>query len=1155
MFKSFSHIIILTFSALLIIASISSSAETYDNEWKQHETLTNRLSSEWYRIGILQNDLDDINDLLSDLVDFEIYPQSVTGLNDEDIVTIDRNIEVAQKARINIQSELDKIKLPLSDDIEILREMAAGTPVESMFDVLTEGDMMRISELIEIKHKIDNLRKKSDSLLTTISILMNIQIPEESSKYSEESDFIEILTANLGLYSEVFYQKINNVKTELTKRASGSEIEKMYKVEMFQIKKIINQQSYRIADRKLVSLLKRYKSKINPDEIYSFISISKFGLKNYLEAINSANKINDNSRYSNKKDLILIQSWYALQKFEKIKKWKITADLFKFTNQERNLLLWLIIESELIGDPETDHSKYIELVDMESLFSINVLHSIARSYFLKGQHEVAISILKKVTNKEIPNSPIELQAYEKAKSTMAKILFEMKDYKGSLETFFSLINSQLFFEDALFGMAWCYIKLNSYTKAEATLRKLINQSPESTEAAEAMLIMSKRFISKAQHEWDKIQYYYNEEKRVGDALKKLDHIINYSTSESKKEMAVQAKKDLKNILIKLKAEERSTPEQIKRLYDQGLKITEIVNTNYETGSFKEFVFTEERETILHKLDSLIYSISDKETIKESGKKNHFKENIIQIKQVVKKSDIIKTEFLLDQYKWSIDHINWLKRNIRDSINTLKKLSIDSTKKENLLNRQKILANRIDSLIVSQGQFFKTHYNTIVNRSLSLLKTDLSPEDESFIRYNLGELYYKDENLKFAKEFSIYEEKLLKHDSLYTLFSEGKIDTLPLEPPRPKLSHTRSMQQFKISINKFPNDDLIAAHRYSLAWCYNDLAVPDSAVYQMSLIANKYPNSQYSPQAWMFLGEYYFDNANLDNAVSSYKSVMRYPESRWFDNALYKLAWTQYRLSNPEKAISSFLALVDLGKGIKGGKALLESESIDYIAISFSESDVTGERGLSRAKIFCRKLNSPEKGTKILHRLATVYEEQGRFKMAIKSYNTLLSMYPNYDKNPKVESDLIAVMSRELPLEKSNELKMEYFTKYNRKGKWALKQKDKRIISLADSTASIQLYDASVAYHRIALEKNDTTQYNKALNAYKLFIHHYPKNSKANECHYNMAEILFSTGRYHKAAEEYIAVSKRYPDSKYRETAAWNAIVASQTLLKNEKENK
>jgi TolA-binding protein len=49
----------------------------------------------------------------------------------------------------------------------------------------------------------------------------------------------------------------------------------------------------------------------------------------------------------------------------------------------------------------------------------------------------------------------------------------------------------------------------------------------------------------------------------------------------------------------------------------------------------------------------------------------------------------------------------------------------------------------------------------------------------------------------------------------------------------------------------------------------------------------------------------------------------------------------------------------------------------------------------------------------------------------------------------------------------------------------------------------------------------------------------------------MADILFSMGNYQRAAEEYMTVSTRYPDSKYRESAAWNAIVASQELLKKE----
>jgi TolA-binding protein len=302
---------------------------------------------------------------------------------------------------------------------------------------------------------------------------------------------------------------------------------------------------------------------------------------------------------------------------------------------------------------------------------------------------------------------------------------------------------------------------------------------------------------------------------------------------------------------------------------------------------------------------------------------------------------------------------------------------------------------------------------------------------------------------------------------------------------------------------------------------------------------------------MYLGEYFFDNAKLDSALNAYRSVMKFPESDWFDEALYKLAWTQYRLSNPEKAISSFLALVDLGKNERSGKALLEKESLDYIAISFSESDLVGDNGLTRAISFCTKLNDPEKATQILHRLGNVYEDQGRFDVARKSYAKLLSMYPQYKRNPEVENRLIHVETRDQSLEKANLAKIHFFKKYNRKSKWAKQQKENSTIIRADSIASSMLYDAALSYHQLALQQNDSSEYNKAMDAYRDFIHFYPTAPQANECHYNLAEILFSSGMYFEAAEEYMAVSKRYPDSKYKETAAWNAIVASQNLMKLE----
>ena len=99
------------------------------------------------------------------------------------------------------------------------------------------------------------------------------------------------------------------------------------------------------------------------------------------------------------------------------------------------------------------------------------------------------------------------------------------------------------------------------------------------------------------------------------------------------------------------------------------------------------------------------------------------------------------------------------------------------------------------------------------------------------------------------------------------------------------------------------------------------------------------------------------------------------------------------------------------------------------------------------------------------------------------------MYPNYKNSPLVESDLIAVKTKNMTLDEANSHKINFFKKYNRKSPWAKQQDDPKTVAVADSAAESQLYDASITYHQIALEKNDTAAYNRSISAYRDVIHH------------------------------------------------------------------
>jgi TolA-binding protein len=172
-------------------------------------------------------------------------------------------------------------------------------------------------------------------------------------------------------------------------------------------------------------------------------------------------------------------------------------------------------------------------------------------------------------------------------------------------------------------------------------------------------------------------------------------------------------------------------------------------------------------------------------------------------------------------------------------------------------------------------------------------------------------------------------------------------------------------------------------------------------------------------------------------------------------------------------------------------------------------------------------------------------------MAQKTYAALLRIFPDNKNSPVVEAELLAVLEKSSSAEQANIGRIEFYSKYNKTSAWAKMQDDPAIRQCGDSLACKLLYDASISYHQLALQKNDTASYAAASEYYQTFITNYPRAPQASECHYNLAEIMFSMGNYSQAAEEYITVSKRYPGSKYKETAAWNAIVASQNLLKKE----
>lgn len=1140
---------------LLAVAGNSfSSVTTIDSmSLKKREQLVFRLGSEWYKIGLLKRDLTFISNILEDLRNLELFPLSCTGLDEKELINFDKQIEKVEIVNSIFNKEINAFKQPLSDALSITREMVTGEPVESMFEVLEDGDLKRIDNMIRIKRGIDKNFKSIDTLISFLFQNAELRDSSKTTATAFDNEFFEILKSNLGQTANDYFAKLNTLKIHYLRKSDLSQTMEMFKIERHHLTESIKKKNYEAALRNAEELILRYKNSIDIDEIRLLVAQLHTIKEDYLKVLEDISKISETKLHSQKITHYRFQALYALGRYKDIIDLSAETDFSTISESSRNLLIWITLESvTALQMLDFSPSTLITGLIRNQPYSLHVMHSLSKFFLAKQDTSTAMSVLLSTRTHQAITYEDE-RARERIDLSIAWINYQNKKYDDALTQFYQLLKKESLYEDALTGILWCYIKTNQNEKADAALKKLINQSPQSALAAEGILILAGRYLDKARSSWKKSVYLSKEESRLENMFMKLEKKFSNDSLNEQYQTYIVAREELKTLKQRIKQEPRASYEQIFAYYEQIEKVCNLITHHYKSGTFQETSFSRERENILFYLDSILIKINSDESFSVSKREfSRSLKNRASIKAVVDRALLFSAVSSIDKYRWEKEYYDYKKTELSKKIQQLSSTVPRSHDSAQSVESMKDSLNRnMNTILIDEEKIHNYYYTYLSEKLKVLINANIDFNEKAYFLYHLGELAYSRENQTFSKAYEAYESAYSDYTDSLKNFRNGSLLAMPVEPVAPSLNHDSSISYFtSVIILPQPTEYLHAA-QYSLAWCYNDLGLIDSALTRFHTVAQEYPSSPHAPQSWMYCGEYFFDKARLDTAISCYHAVMRYPESEWFDEALYKQAWAQYRLSNPEKAISSFLALVDLGDGNMSGKSLLEKESMDYIAISFSETDPTGSKGLDRAVAFANRINDNYKSSRILQRLASVYNDQGRYDMSRKTLETILKMNPEYSGNPQVDYSLITLMERdESPLE-VNQKKFEFYKKYTLHSKWTSSQKDSAFRARTDSLAERMLYSCAIGFHQLALQKSDTEHYNDALNAYKEYIRTYPVNSSANECHYNLAEIQFSIGNYKEAAEEYIAVSKRYPESKYKETAAWNAIVASQNYLKQE----
>jgi tetratricopeptide (TPR) repeat protein len=432
-------------------------------------------------------------------------------------------------------------------------------------------------------------------------------------------------------------------------------------------------------------------------------------------------------------------------------------------------------------------------------------------------------------------------------------------------------------------------------------------------------------------------------------------------------------------------------------------------------------------------------------------------------------------------------------------------------------------------------------------------------------FRLAELY-------FEQASDEYRASLGKFDEDVAAFERGD---LKVEPVQPETHYEKTIALYQRMITEFSNHRLIDGAYYLLGYCLNEQGEADQAIVQFLELTRRFPQSRYFSEAWMRVGEYYFDSDKLPEAIAAYTNVVEAKDSPYFDKALYKLGWAHYRLNHYDEAITHFQKVLDFStqKRAEGGTegSDLETESLQYIAVSLS--DETWDRGINydgvedesgeamvdfAEKYFAKQPNNPF-AKDIFVRLGDILFDASKYAGAVRSFHHALQFQPLAPDAPGIQDKIVQAWDRARDFQKSGAARDYLVSNFSECTPWYNANKDNiEAIRSAQNLARTSLYSSAIFHHQqaqkyVGQEKFDLAKIEneQAARGYGAYLKRFPHDKAAYELGWYLADTLFNSTQFREAANEYAKIRDTNQGTKYRAEAAANVYFSLQKYIEVE----
>jgi TolA-binding protein len=376
------------------------------------------------------------------------------------------------------------------------------------------------------------------------------------------------------------------------------------------------------------------------------------------------------------------------------------------------------------------------------------------------------------------------------------------------------------------------------------------------------------------------------------------------------------------------------------------------------------------------------------------------------------------------------------------------------------------------------------------------------------------------------------------------------------PPEPVRSYDRSIDLYRRVLAEFPGYRLEDAAWYELAYALGEVGRNEESERTYLALVQRFPQSRFVPEAWVRLGDVYFDQTRpgaLQKAADAYARMQAFPDHPLYARALYKLGWTYYRIDDFQRAVEAFTRLLD--QYVAESKATgrppagdVWPEAIQYIAISFAD-DRGG--GVERARAYYDGLGGRPYEAEIYLRLGDVLFDQTKYAASVAAYKAFLARNPLAPEAPRIHARIVLAWQRDRQLDKEAEELEALVSSYGETSAWWQKNKgDPDVIREARELANTSMVRAASfhhaqaqAYKKAGRLDEAVTEYREAARAYAQFLSRFPHSKMAHEIAFQYGDALYNSLQFEKAALVYAGVRDDPADARYRAEAGLSAVIS------------